>query len=182
MLGKGLQLKSTALLVFLLWLVKSLKKDRIVDHLEKYCLFYYFQYGFRPLQSTADVLTVLSDRIARAFNRSGTTWTVALDISRAFDRVWHVGLLHKLKSYGVSGYILGLIPSFLSNRGLQVVLDGKCSQEYPVNVGVPQGSILGPTLYLLYISNLLNVICNIAISADDTIYLSVIRYLICGKN
>ena len=73
MLGKGLQLKSTALLVFLLWLVKSLKKDRIVDHLEKYCLFYYFQYGFRPLQSTADVLTVLSDRIARAFNRSGTT-------------------------------------------------------------------------------------------------------------
>ena len=63
-----------------------------------------------------------------------------------------------------------------------MVLDGKCSQEYPVNVGVPQGSILGPTLYLLYISNLLNVICNIAISADDTIYLSVIRYLICGKN
>ena len=51
-----------------------------------------------------------------------------------------------------------------------MVLDEKCSQEYPVNVGVPQGSILGPTLYLLYISNLLKVICNIAISADDTIY------------
>ena len=102
MLGKGLQLKSTALLVFLLWLVKSLKKDRIVDHIEKYCLFSYFQYGFRSLQSTADVLTLVSDRIARAFNRSGTTRTVALDISRAFDRVWHVGLLHKLKSYGIN--------------------------------------------------------------------------------
>ena len=103
MLGKSLQLKSTVLLVFLLWLVKSMKKDRIVDHLEKYCLFSYFRYGFRSLLSTANVLTVVSDRIARAFNRSGTTRTVALDISRAFDRVWHVGLLPKLKSYGISG-------------------------------------------------------------------------------
>ena len=50
--------------------------------------------------------------------------------------VWHTGLLHKLKSYGISGQIFGLISSFLSNRRLQVVLDGKTSQEYPVNAGV----------------------------------------------
>ena len=94
---------------------------------------------------------------------------VALDISKAFDRVWHAGLLHKLKSYGISGQIFGLISSFLSNRQLRVVLDGKSSQEYPVNVGVPQGSILGPTLFLLYINDLPDdVICNIAIYADDT--------------
>ena len=62
------------------------------------------------------------------------------------DRVWHSGLLYKLKSYGISGQIFGLISSFLSNRQLQVVLDGKSSQEYPVKAGVPQGSILGPTL------------------------------------
>ena len=77
--------------------------------------------------------------------------------------------LHKLKSYGFSGRIFGLISSFLSNRRLRVVLDGKSSQEYPVNAGVPQGSIVGTTLFLLYINDLPDdVICDIAIYADDT--------------
>ena len=94
---------------------------------------------------------------------------MALDITKAFDRVWHAGLLHKLKSYGVSGQIFGLISSFLSNRQLRVVLDGKSSQEYPVNAGVPQGSTLGPTPFLLYINDLPDdVICDIGIYADDT--------------
>ena len=79
---------------------------------------------------------------------------MALDISKAFDRVWHAGLLHKLKSYGISGQIFGLISSFLSNRQLQVILDGKSSQEYPDNAGVPQGSTVGLTLFLLYINDL----------------------------
>ena len=128
-----------------------------------------FQYGFRSARSTADLLIVVSDRIARSFNRSGATRAVALDISKAFNRVWHAGLLHKLKSYGILGQIFGLISSFLSNRHLQVVLDGKSSQEYPVNAGVLQGSILGPTLFLLYINDLPDdVICNIGIYADDT--------------
>ena len=104
-----------------------------------------FQYGFRYSRSTADLPTVVSDRITRVFNRSGATQGVTLDISKAFDRVWHAGPLHKLKSYGISGQIFGLISSFLSNRQLQVVLDGESSQEYPVNARVPQGSILGPT-------------------------------------
>ena len=94
---------------------------------------------------------------------------MALDISKAFDRVWHAGLLHKLKSYGISGQIFGLISSFVSNKRLRVVLDEKFSQEYPVNAGVAQGSILGPTLFLLYINDFPDdVICNIAIYADDT--------------
>ena len=97
------------------------------------------------------------------------TQAVALDISRDFNRVWHVGLLHKLKSSEMSGQIFDLVSFFLNNKQLQVVLDGKSSQGYPVNVGVPQGSILGPTLFLLYINDLPDdAIYNIAIYADDT--------------
>ena len=147
---------------------EKLVNDRTVDYLENCGLFSDFQYSFRSSQSTANLLTVVSDRIARAFNRSGATRAVALDISKAFEIVWHAGLLRKLKSYEISGQIFGLISSFLSNRRLRLVLDGKSSQEYPVNAGVPQGSILGPTLFLLYINDLPDdIICDIAIFADD---------------
>ena len=72
-------------------------------------------------------------------------------------------------SYGMSGQTLSLISSFLSNKQLRVVLDGKSSQEHPVNAGVPQGPILSPTFFLLYINDLPDdAICNIAIYADDT--------------
>ena len=128
-----------------------------------------FQYGFRSSRSTADLLTIVPDRIARAFNRSGATRAVALDIFKAFDRVWHAGLLHKRKSFGISGQIFGLVSSILSNRRLQVVPDGKSSQEHPVNTGVPQSSILDLTFFLLYVNDLPDdVICDIAIYADDT--------------
>ena len=94
---------------------------------------------------------------------------VLTGLAKAFDRVWHVNPPPKLKSYGISDQIFGLISLFLSNRLLWVVLDGKPSQEYPVNAWVPQGSILGPTLFLPYINDLSHdVICDIAIFADDT--------------
>ena len=90
-------------------------------------------------------------------------------IYTTFDRVWHAGLLDKRKSYGISCQIFSLVSSFLSNRRLWVVLDGKSSQEYPVNVGVLQGTILDPTIFLLSIHDLPDdVICDIAIYADDT--------------
>ena len=99
---------------------------------------------------------------------TGLGIAVAHDIFKAFDRVWDDGFLHRRRSYGISGQIFGFISSFLSNRRLRVVLDGKSSQEYPVNAGVPQGSILGPTLFLLYSNDLPDdVVCN-AIYADDT--------------
>ena len=112
---------------------------------------------------------VVSHRIVSACNRSGSIRAVALDISKTFDRVWRASLLHKVQHYGISGQIFGLISSFISNRPLRVVLDGKSSQENPVNAGVPQGSILGPAVFLPYINDLPDdVTCSIAVYADDT--------------
>ena len=155
MSGKGLQLKAIALLVSFLWLVNN----RIVDHLERCGLFSDFQYGIMSSRSIADLLTVVSDRIARDFNSS-------------------------VKFYGISGQVFGLIFSFLSNRWLQVVLNGKSSQEHLVNSGVPQGSTFGPTLFLLYINDLPDdVICNTASTLMILLStLSVIRHLICSRN
>ena len=138
--------------------------DSIADCLEKRELFSDFQYGFRPSWTTTHLLPVASDRIARAFNESGVTWAVALDISWDYDRVWHADLLHKLKFQEISGMIFDLILSVLSNKQFQVVLDGTFSQEYPANPGVPQGSILDPSLFLLCINNLPDdATCTIAI-------------------
>ena len=86
-----------------------------------------------------------------AFSRSVATRALVLYISKVFGRVWHAGLLHKLKFYRISGQIFGLILSFLGIRRLRVFLDGKSSQEYPVNVGVLQGFILGPEVFLIFI-------------------------------
>ena len=75
--------------------------NRFVDHLEKCGLFSYSQYGFRSSRSTADFLTVVSDRITEAFKRSEATRAVAFDVSKTFDRAWHAGLLQKFKFYRI---------------------------------------------------------------------------------
>ena len=130
------------------------QKLRIVDHLERCDLFSDFEYGVRSSLSTADLLTVVSNRITWTFNRSGATQAVLLDISKA---------------YRISGQEFGLISPFLGNRQVQVVVDGNSSQVYLINAGVPQGCILGPTLFLLCINDLPDdFICSITINADDT--------------
>ena len=130
--------------------------------------------------------TAISDKIARAFNRSGATQSVALDISKAFDRVWHAGVFHKLRSYGISGQIFGLISSFLSNRQLLVVLDGKSSSHKNIQLIleffkapflVLHFSYYTLTTFLIMLSVLLLSTLTILISI-----LSEITHLLCGNN
>ena len=128
------------------------------------------QYGFRHARSTADVLTVISHRISEALDSTYDARTIALDISKAFDQVWHKGLLHKLSSYGISGRIYSIIKSFRSSRSMKVVVNGQSSKVHAINAGVPQGSVLGPTLFLIFINDLPDRVIRsfINIFADDT--------------
>ena len=100
---------------------------------------------------------------------------VALDISRAFDSVWHNGLLSKLMSVGVGGYLYRWIRDFLNNRFIKVVVNGRESSTAAINAGVPQGSILGPTLFLVFINDLSHIVSSqISMFADDTTISAII--------
>ena len=102
-------------------------------------LFSDFQYGFRFSRSTADLLTVVSDRIAWVFNGSGATPAAALDISKASERVRHAEVVQKLKPYETSVLVFCIDSTFLSNRQLRVVAEGKSLPESTINTGVSQG-------------------------------------------
>ena len=163
---------------------EKLVSNRIFDHLEKCVLFSDSHYGFRSSRSTADLLTVVTDRIARAFKKSGATWAVALDISKAFDTVQHVGLLHKLKSYGISGQILGLIFYFLSNRGFRWFWMGNLHKNSHFMLEFLQGPLLvlhfsSYTLvtFLMMLSVILLSMLMILLST-----LNVTRHMIFGEN
>ena len=89
--------------------------------------------------------------------------------------MWHDGLISKLESYGISGPLLGLINSYLTNCYQRVVLNGKCSQWSPIRAGVPQGSELGPLLSLVYINDLVdNISSDAKLFADDTSLFTVV--------
>ena len=126
---RGLQLKTT--ICYVRKTFEKLVNIRLTDHIKKWGLFSDFQYGFWSSCSTANLLTVISDKIIGVFNRSGTNWAVALDITMAFDMIWHPGLFHELNSHKIWGQVSCLILSFLDKRGLQVGLDGKGLQGYP---------------------------------------------------
>ena len=101
------------------------------------------QSGFRPGDSCTNQLLSIAHEILSAFDDGHEVRDVFLDISKAFDRVWHGGLLFKLQQYGISRELITLIKDFLSCRKQRVVLNGQHSPWADVKAGVPQGSILG---------------------------------------
>ena len=101
---------------------------------------------------------------------------ILLDISEAFDKVWHDGLIFKMRQYAVSGRLLKCFQGYLHNRNQRVVLNG-CSAEYSIiESGAPQGSVLGPLLFLIYINDLeKNIKSNVKFFADDTVLFSIVN-------
>ena len=151
--------------------------DRLYNFLSQEELLNPNQSGFRPSDSCVNQLIAIIHEIFEAFdcNPSLEVRSVFLDISKAFDKVWHEGLLYKLKSMGVSGKLYNLLENYLSDRFQRVLLNGQTSSWRPVLAGVPQGSILGPLLFLIYINDLPNELkSNANLFADDTSLFTIV--------
>ena len=149
--------------------MESIVNDQLRQHLFGLNLISKHQFGFRPKHFTFDMLTHCTQSWENALDKGQEAVVVSLDISRAFDSVWHSGLLSKLMSAGIGSYLYRWIHDFLRDRSIKVVVNGSSSSAASVNAGVPQGSILGPTLFLIFINDLNNVVkSNVCMFADDT--------------
>ena len=136
------------------------------------------QSSFRPGDSCVYQLISITHDIYKAFDTSTSleVRAVFLDLSKAFDKVRHDGLLYKLRRMGICGEYLGLIDSFLSDRFQRVLLNGQTSKWSQIKTGVPQGSLLGPLLVLVYIDDLPEgLTSNVKLFADDTLIFSMVR-------
>ena len=128
-----------------------------------------FQSGFIPGDSAINQLTFLYHTFCEALDSGKEVRAVFCNISKAFDRVWHAGLLYKLEAAGVTGEVLNWFKSYLSDRRQRVILPVVSSVWKFIRAGVPQGSILGPLLFLLFKNDIVNGIdSNIRLFEDDT--------------
>ena len=146
--------------------------------LEEHNLLSIHQSGFRCNDSCINQFLFIVHTLYKAFDACPTLDArgVFLNMPKAFDKVWHEGLIYKLKSMGVSDSLLKLIQSFLTNRFQRVLLNGQTSEWLPVKAGVPQGSILGPLFFLIYINDLSeNIESTVKLFADDTSLFSVVH-------
>jgi hypothetical protein len=127
------------------------------------------QSGFKHGDSTIFQLLCIYDNVCAKYDLGLTTQMIFFDIAKAFDKVWHRGLVHKLNSVGIRGKLNNLIENYLENRSQVVVLKNEKSNPLHVPAGVPQGSVLGPLLFLVYINDIvLNIASIIKLFADDT--------------
>ena len=149
----------------------------IVDHIYKYYtdnnLLTHTQHGFRKNKSTTSNLLEFTDDISKFVDNNDNVDVITVDFSKAFDKISHNKLLHKLNCYGISSKVLSWIKCFLIGRKFNVKLNNYCSKFYNITSSVPQGSKLGPLLYIIYANDIADVFnfANIKMFADDlTIY------------
>ena len=145
----------------------------IHKHVYNYCtannIITPLQSGFVRGDSTTYQLSDIYNTFCEAVDSGKEVRVVFCDISKAFDRVWHDGLLFKLSSIGISGRLLYWFRNYLADRKQRVVINGCTSEFKLVEAGVPQGSILGPLLFLIYINDIVRELnCNVRLFADDT--------------
>ena len=155
-------------------------RNHIVNHMNNNDLFNPNQHGFRSGRSCLSQLLEHFDTILTFVEQGKNVDTIYLDFSKAFDKVDHTLLLNKLKHFGIRGKVLKWIESFLRDRKQSVIVGGSKSESAPVVSGVLQGSVLGPILFLLMISDIdENVKYSILASfADDTRVLKEIEGII----
>jgi hypothetical protein len=155
-------------------------QERVVYiHLYKYLknnnLLTWKNSGFKALDSAVNQLLFITDKIHKALEEGREICLVFLDISKAFDKVWHPGLLHKLRCMGIEGPLFDWFCDYLLDRKIRVVINGQNSDWRSTTAGVPQGSILGPLLFLVFINDITaNIESDIHLFADDTSLMDII--------
>ena len=144
--------------------------ERLLSFITKYAILYKYQFGFRRDHSTILAILKLVDYVSQALENGEFVIGVFLDFSKAFDTVNHHILLSKLEHMGVRGEAYDFISDYLKDRKQYVMYEGQMSEFKFISCGVPQGSILGPLLFLLYINDIANVsdILFPILFADDT--------------
>ena len=148
---------------------------RLYNYLEEFKILYPLQFGFREKCSTTHALISITESIRQSIENNEFGCGIFIDLKKAFDTVNHTIPLTKLNHYGIRGFVLDWFKSYLSHREQFVNVNGHNSLSLPVTCGVPQGSILGPLLFLLYVNDLPNTssLLTFHVFADDTnIYFS----------
>ena len=144
---------------------------QLMDHLERNSLLFKHQFGFRSKRSTELAVALVTDFIRKEADKCSLTGAIFIDLSKAFDTVSHSNVLNKLPSFGICGNELMWFTDYLFNRTQVVHCNGFSSEAVPISCGVPQGSIIGPLLFLLQFNNVHKVLkhSQIITYADDTV-------------
>ena len=142
----------------------------VYNHLHQNRLMYEYQSGFLPRHSTVHKLLEIYNNILNSLENKEANCFVFYDFSKAFDKVWHRGLLHKMKAYGITGNLINWFNSYLKSRRQKVVIKNN-SAYCELSAGVPQGSVLDPLLFIIYINDIADKLISLSrLFADDTLF------------